>query len=92
MPGASRGVQLLQTCPALAGKRHELDLAQDHLPNILKIIHWGDLVNDTYACENNRTLNQILKGHYGFRGYIMSDWSAQESTMSAVAGLDVRLH
>ncbi|KAJ3559673.1 hypothetical protein NM688_g207 [Phlebia brevispora] len=50
-----------------------------------------NLVNDTYACENNRTLNQILKGHYGFRGYIMSDWSAQESTMSAVAGLDMSM-
>ncbi len=50
-----------------------------------------DLVNDTYACENNKTLNDILKREYAFQGYVMSDWSAQHSTMSAVAGLDVGL-
>ncbi len=50
-----------------------------------------DLINDTYACENNKTLNDIMKREFGFQGYIMSDWSAQHSTMSAVAGLDVRI-
>ncbi|OCH90099.1 hypothetical protein OBBRIDRAFT_627233 [Obba rivulosa] len=50
-----------------------------------------NLVNDTYACENNRTLNQILKGELGFRGFVMSDWGAQHSTLSAVAGLDMSM-
>ena len=27
-----------------------------------------DLANHTFACENDRTLNQILKGEFGFRG------------------------
>lgn len=49
-----------------------------------------DLVNDTYACENNKTQNDILKREFGFRGYIMSDWSATHSTISAAVGLDVR--
>ena len=49
-----------------------------------------DLINDTYACDNNKTLNDILKREFGFQGYVMSDWSAQHDTMSAVAGLDVR--
>lgn len=48
------------------------------------------MINDTYSCENDRTLNQLLKGELGFRGYVMSDWGAQESTLSAMAGLDVR--
>ena len=48
-----------------------------------------DLVNDTFACENDRTLNQILKGENGFQGYVMSDWGAHHSTLAAVAGLDV---
>ena len=48
-----------------------------------------DLVNDTFACENDRTLNQILKGELGFQGFVVSDWAAQRSTISAVAGLDV---
>lgn len=49
-----------------------------------------DLINDTYACSNDRTINQLLKGEIGFRGYVMSDWGAQESTLDAIAGLDVR--
>ena len=48
------------------------------------------MINDTYACENDRTLNQLLKQELGFRGYIMSDWGGQMSTLSAMAGLDVR--
>ena len=48
-----------------------------------------DQVNATWACENDRTLNQILKGELGFQGYIMSDWGAHHSTLAAVAGLDV---
>ena len=49
----------------------------------------ADLINDTYACDNNKTMNDILKREFGFQGYVMSDWSAQHSTMSATAGLDV---
>ena len=50
-----------------------------------------DLINQTYACENDKTINDILKREFGFRGYVMSDWSATESTFGSVAsGLDVR--
>lgn len=49
-----------------------------------------DLINDTYACENDKMLNDVLKREYGFQGYVMTDWSAQHSTESAIAGLDVR--
>lgn len=27
-----------------------------------------DLINETFACENDRTMNQILKGEFGFQG------------------------
>ena len=47
-------------------------------------------MNASWACENDRTLNQILKGEIGFQGYVMTDWWAQHSTLAAVAGLDVR--
>ncbi|PCH42860.1 glycoside hydrolase family 3 protein [Wolfiporia cocos MD-104 SS10] len=50
-----------------------------------------NMINDTYACENDRTLNQILKAEFGFRGYIMSDWGAQMSTLSAMSGLDMTM-
>jgi beta-glucosidase len=50
-----------------------------------------NLINGTYACENNNTMNGILKNEPGFRGFVMSDWSAQHSTMSAMAGLDMTM-
>ena len=49
----------------------------------------ADQINASWACENERTLNQILKGENGFQGYVMSDWGAHHSTLAAVAGLDV---
>ena len=48
-----------------------------------------DLVNGTYACENDKMLNDVLKREFAFQRYVMSDWQAQMSTMSAAAGLDV---
>ncbi|KAK7058250.1 hypothetical protein VNI00_001881 [Paramarasmius palmivorus] len=47
-------------------------------------------VNGTYACENDKMLNDVLKGEFGFPGYVMSDWGATHSTLSVNAGLDVR--
>ncbi|KAJ7476760.1 beta-glucosidase [Mycena latifolia] len=43
-------------------------------------------VNSSYACENDKTLNGILKSEYGFQGY----WWATHSTLSINSGLDVR--
>ncbi|KAF4999497.1 hypothetical protein FGRMN_2426 [Fusarium graminum] len=49
-------------------------------------------VNNSYACQNSRLLNGILKGEMGFQGFIMSDWQAQHAgAASAVAGLDMTM-
>ena len=50
-----------------------------------------NLVNGTYACENNHTMNGILKNELGFQGFVMSDWGAQHSTISAMTGLDMTM-
>ncbi|KAL1938113.1 hypothetical protein VTO73DRAFT_11942 [Trametes versicolor] len=50
-----------------------------------------NLINDTYACENDYTLNELLKKQAGFQGYVMSDWGAHHSTLAAVAGLDMSM-
>jgi beta-glucosidase len=48
-------------------------------------------VNGTYACENGY-LNGILKGDFGFKGFITSDWGATHSTVgSANAGMDMQM-
>ncbi|KAJ6584015.1 glycoside hydrolase family 3 protein [Mycena vulgaris] len=45
-------------------------------------------INNTYACENDKTLNGILKGELGFQGY----WGGTHSTTPAVmAGLDMTM-
>ncbi|WBU37510.1 glycoside hydrolase family 3 protein [Homoserinibacter sp. YIM 151385] len=46
-------------------------------------------LNGVYASENPYLLSQVLKGDWGFRGWVMSDWGAAHSTVeSALAGLD----
>lgn len=46
-------------------------------------------LNGVYACESQWLLGRVLKGDWGFRGYVMSDWGAVHSTVgSALAGLD----
>ncbi|KAJ7902731.1 glycoside hydrolase family 3 protein [Mycena olivaceomarginata] len=50
-----------------------------------------NLVNGTYACENDKIMNDIIKREFGFQGYIMSDWSATHSTISAITGLDMTM-
>ena len=46
-------------------------------------------VNGDFACENDWLLNRVLKGDFGFEGYVMSDWGAVHSTVkAALNGLD----
>ncbi len=45
-------------------------------------------LNGVYACENAHLLNDVLKGDWGWRGWVMSDWGAVHSMGAAVAGLD----
>ena len=51
-----------------------------------------NMVNGTYACENKYLLNDVLKHDLGFKGFVISDWGATESTAkAAMAGLDVEM-
>nr|POE59322.1 putative beta-glucosidase e [Quercus suber] len=49
-------------------------------------------VNNSYACQNSKLLNGILKDELGFQGFMQSDWLAQRSGVaSALAGLDMTM-
>ncbi|CAL3964776.1 hypothetical protein PZA11_002296 [Diplocarpon coronariae] len=49
-------------------------------------------LNNSYACQNSKVLNNILKDELGFQGFVMSDWQAQHSgPSSAAAGLDMSM-
>ncbi|QNI30326.1 glycoside hydrolase family 3 C-terminal domain-containing protein [Alloacidobacterium dinghuense] len=46
-------------------------------------------INGDYACENKYTLTDVLKGEWGFKGLVLSDWGGTHSTEKAsAAGLD----
>jgi beta-glucosidase len=45
-----------------------------------------------WACEANSTLTAALKDRLGFRGFVMSDWTATHTAVdSALAGLDMEM-
>ncbi|KAK4126918.1 glycoside hydrolase family 3 protein [Parathielavia appendiculata] len=48
--------------------------------------------NHSYACQNSKLLNGILKTELGFEGFVVSDWDGQTSGVaSANAGLDLAM-
>lgn len=49
-------------------------------------------LNNSYACQNSKLLNGILKDELGFQGYVVTDWEAQHSGVaSTLAGLDMTM-
>jgi len=49
-------------------------------------------INGTYGCENSYTLTDVLKKDFGFKGFVVSDWGATQSTVkAATAGLDIEM-
>ncbi|KAJ5085989.1 hypothetical protein N7532_010760 [Penicillium argentinense] len=49
-------------------------------------------VNNSYACQNSKTLNGLLKTELGFEGFVVTDWNAQHSGVAAaLAGLDMAM-
>jgi beta-glucosidase len=64
----------------------EVGLAQSNAQSVMCSYN---LINGTYACENSHFLNGVLKGDWSFPGFVMSDWYATHSSVTAaVAGLD----
>lgn len=49
-------------------------------------------VNGTYASQNHWLLSDVLRGDWGFDGYVVSDWGAVVDPVAAVAaGLDLEM-
>jgi beta-glucosidase len=48
-------------------------------------------VNGTYAAENNHTLIDILKGEWGYKGIVMSDWFGTYDRDVPNGGLDLEM-
>ncbi|KUJ08698.1 beta-glucosidase-related glycosidase [Mollisia scopiformis] len=49
-------------------------------------------INGSYACQNSKTLNGLLKEELGFQGYTVSDWGGTHSGLSSIeGGLDMNM-
>lgn len=49
-------------------------------------------VNDSYACQNSKIMNGLLKTELAFQGFVVSDWGGQHTGIaSAAAGLDMAM-
>ena len=49
-------------------------------------------VNGVYACQNKWLLDELLRGEWGFKGFVMSDWGAVDQRVPALeAGLELQM-
>jgi beta-glucosidase len=48
-------------------------------------------VSGSYACQDKSLLDGVLKGRFGFSGFVVSDFSATHSTAAANTGLDMEM-
>ncbi|MEA4811224.1 MAG: glycoside hydrolase family 3 C-terminal domain-containing protein [Anaerolineaceae bacterium] len=49
-------------------------------------------INGSYASENEHLLTEILKGEWGFEGFVVSDWGAVHNQVAALkGGLDLEM-
>ncbi len=53
---------------------------------VLSVMGAYNKFRGTYCCENDYLLNQVLKGDWGFKGLVMSDWGGVHTTDGAATG------
>jgi beta-glucosidase len=79
----------------------ERTLQELYLPAFEDAVRDGDVgsvmcsynfVNGVQACNNTYLLSQVLKGQFGFGGFVTSDWLAMHASVAAAnAGLDLQM-
>lgn len=58
--------------------------------NIAAMMCGFNKVNGYYACENHNIITDIVKGEWGYKGFVMSDFnSIQDAFLGAWAGTDL---
>ena len=60
--------------------------------NVQTIMHSYNRINGHYVSEDKELITDLLRGKWGFNGYVMSDWNAMSSRVPAYkAGTDVEM-
>ncbi|WP_405970699.1 glycoside hydrolase family 3 C-terminal domain-containing protein [Streptomyces sp. NBC_00988] len=82
----------------LVGERALRELYLAPFETIVKNAHpWGimaayNCVNGTTMSEHHYLQNEVLRGEWGFDGFVVSDWMAARDTVGAInGGLDVAM-
>ena len=90
---------------SVAGSRYSVDTIVDertlreiYLPHFEAAVKEADVgsvmcayprVNGQYACENKHLLADVLRGDWGFKGYVLADYGAAKNTADSMRnGLD----
>ena len=91
--GGSQGSR--QTVDAVVDERTLREMYLSHFEAAVKQANVGSVmcaynrVNGQYACENEHLLEDVLKGEWGFKGYVLADYGAGRNTANSLEnGLD----
>ncbi|WP_370946139.1 glycoside hydrolase family 3 C-terminal domain-containing protein [Amycolatopsis sp. cg5] len=79
----------------------ERTLQEIYLPAVERAVRDGGVasvmcgynhLNGVHACNNTYLLSQVLKGQFGFDGFVTSDWYGMTASVAAAnAGLDMQM-
>lgn len=77
----------------------ERTLHEIYLPPFEAAVHAGvasvmcayNKVNSFWPCENAVLQNEVLRGQWGFRGFVASDWGAVHGPEAIIRGLDLEM-
>jgi beta-glucosidase len=59
---------------------------------VMAVMGAYNLINGQHCCENAHLLNEILKGEWGFKGAVISDWGGVHHTdLAALNGMDIEM-
>lgn len=97
---AAYNQETLRNLPANDAKVDQRTLQEVYLSPVQDVVDAGvasvmcsyNRLNGVHACNNSYLLNQVLKGQFGFEGFVTSDWFAtQASHAAANAGMDLQM-
>ncbi|KAL4977310.1 beta-glucosidase B [Aspergillus desertorum] len=88
---AAQYIQGLQDKGVAATIKHFAANEQE-TSNPLAVMTAYNIVNGTHADSNSSLLRDVLRGEWGWKGLVMSDWGGTNSTVDSLsAGLDLEM-
>ena len=99
VPGSPLGTPVQGSRLTVDARLDERTLREIYLPQFEAAVKEGGVgsvmcsyprVNGQYACENQHLLEDVLKGDWGFKGFVLTDYGAGKNTAHSLNnGLDL---